>query len=150
MVRSITGVVVGYVVMIIFIFLTFTGLYFLLGAEGSFETDTYEVSTIWIIISFVLSIAAALIGGYVCVTIAKSQKAALVLAGIVFVFGIVMAIPVLSESTEDVQEMRKADVPNMEAMQKAKQPPLVALLNPIIGAIGVFAGARLKKTADDS
>jgi magnesium-transporting ATPase (P-type) len=146
MVRSISGVVVGYVVMFIFIFLTFTGLYFLLGADGSFEADTYDVSTIWIVISFVLSIAAAVIGGYVCTVIAKNEKAPLVLAGIVFILGIIMAIPVLSESADEVYEMRKAEVSNMEAMQKAKQPPIVLLLNPIIGAIGVFAGSRLKKT----
>lgn len=148
MVRNIIGVVVGYVVMVIFIFLTFTGLYFLLGADGSFEPDTYEVSTIWIVISFILSIAAALIGGYVCVVIAKNETAPLFLAGIVFILGIIMAIPVLSESTDEVHEMRKADVSNIEAMQKAKQPPLVLLLNPIIGAIGVFAGSRLKKTEE--
>jgi len=145
MVRSISGVVVGYVVMFIFIFLTFTGLYFLLGADGSFEADTYDVSTIWIVISFVLSIAAAVIGGYVCTVIAKNEKAPLVLAGIVFILGIIMAIPVLSESADEVYEMRKAEVSNMEAMQKAKQPPIVLLINPIIGAIGVFAGSRLKK-----
>jgi hypothetical protein len=33
-------------------------------------------------------------------------------------------------------------------MQKAKQPPIVSLLNPIIGALGVLAGARLKKSDD--
>jgi hypothetical protein len=67
------------------------------------------------------------------------------LAGIVFAAGVIFAIPSLSESADDVIEMRKQDVPNMEAMQKAKQPPLVSLLNPIIGALGVLGGARLKK-----
>jgi len=33
----------------------------------------------------------------------------------------------------------------MTAMQNAKQPPVVLILNPIIGAIGVIAGSRLKK-----
>ena len=41
--------------------------------------------------------------------------------------------------------MRSADVPNMEAMQKAKQPAIMLLLNPIIGALGVFAGSKLRK-----
>ncbi|MFZ1279572.1 MAG: hypothetical protein WAR59_01960, partial [Ignavibacteriaceae bacterium] len=76
-------------------------------------------------------------------------KAALVLAGIVFVLGIAMAIPVLIDVENEVQEMRKADVPNLEAMQNAKQPPLVALLTPLIGALGVFAGSKLNKTEDD-
>jgi len=88
---------------------------------------------------------AALLGGYLCVLISKNHNAALVLAGLVLALGIVMAIPALNDSTNEVQEMRSADVPNLEAMQKAKQPPIVLLLNPIIGALGVFAGSKLRK-----
>ena len=145
MVRNILGVVLGYVTMFAFVFITFTILYFILGADGAFESGTYEVSIIWIIISFILGLVAALLGGYLCVLISKNQKAALVLAGLVLVLGIAMAIPALNDSTNEVQEMRIADVPNMEAMQKAKQPPIVLLLNPIIGALGVFAGSKLRK-----
>ena len=145
MVRNILGVVLGYVAMFAFVFITFTILYFILGADGSFESGTYEVSLIWIIMSFILGLAAALLGGYLCIVISKNQKTALVLAGIVLVLGIIMAIPALNDSSNEVQEMRNADVPNMEAMQKAKQPPIVLLLNPIIGALGVFAGSKLRK-----
>lgn len=145
MVRNILGVVLGYLAMFAFVFITFTGLYFLLGADGAFQPDTYEVSLVWIVISFILGLAAAVLGGYLCVLISKNQKAAMVLAGLVLVLGIAMAIPVLGDSSNEVQEMRNDNTPNMEAMQKAKQPPLVALLNPIIGALGVFAGSRLKK-----
>ncbi|MFZ1279575.1 MAG: hypothetical protein WAR59_01975, partial [Ignavibacteriaceae bacterium] len=142
MVRSILGVVAGYLAMFVFVFISFTILYLLLGANSAFEPDTYEVSLTWIIISFILSIVAAILGGYLCVLISKNHKAALVLAGIVFVLGIAMAIPVLIDVENEVQEMRKADVPNLEAMQNAKQPPLVALLTPLIGALGVFAGSK--------
>lgn len=145
MVRNILGVVLGYITMFAFVFITFTILYFILGAEGSFESGTYEVSPIWIVISFMLGLAAAVLGGYICVLIAKNQKAALVLAGLVLVLGIAMVIPALGDAKNDVQEMRSADVPNLEAMQKAKQPPIVLLLNPIIGAFGVFAGSKLRK-----
>ena len=145
MIRNILGVVLGYVAMFAFVFITFTGLYFLLGADGAFQPDTYEVSLVWIVISLILGLAAAVLGGYLCVLISKNQKATMVLAGLVLVLGIAMAIPVLGDSSNEVQEMRNDNTPNMEAMQKAKQPPLVALLNPIIGALGVFAGSRLKK-----
>lgn len=145
MVRNILGVVLGYVAMFAFVFITFTGLYFLLGADGAFQPDTFEVSLVWIVISLILGLAAAVLGGYLCVLISKNQKATMVLAGLVLVLGIAMAIPVLGDSSNEVQEMRNDNTPNMEAMQKAKQPPLVALLNPIIGALGVFAGSRLKK-----
>ena len=145
MVRNILGVVLGYVAMFAFVFISFTVLYLILGADGSFESGTYEVSFVWIIISFILGLAAAVLGGYLCVLISKNNKAVLVLAALVLIFGIAMAIPALGESADDVYEMRKNDVSNMEAMQNAKQPPVVLLLNPIIGALGVFAGSKLKK-----
>jgi len=145
MVRNILGVVLGYVAIFIFVFITFTVLYFILGADVSFEPGTYEVSFIWIILSFIPGLAAAVLGGYICVLISKNQKTALVLAGFVLVLGIIMAIPALGDTTNEVQEMRSADVPNMEAMQKAKQPAIMLLLNPIIGALGVFAGSKLRK-----
>lgn len=145
MVRNILGVVLGYVAIFIFVFITFTVLYFILGADGSFEPGTYEVSFIWIVLSFILGLVAAVLGGYICVLISKNQKTALVLAGFVLVLGLVMAIPALGDTTNEVQEMRSADVPNMEAMQKAKQPAIMLLLNPIIGALGVFAGSKLRK-----
>lgn len=145
MVRNILGVVLGYVAMFVFIFTTFTLLYFILGAEGSFESGTYKVSTIWIVVSFILGLAAAMLGGFLCVLISKNQKAALVLAGLVLILGIAMALPVLVDSADEVHEMRNNDVTNFEAMQKAKQPVLALLLNPIIGALGVFAGSKLRK-----
>lgn len=145
MVRNILGVVLGYVAIFVFVFITFTVLYFILGADRSFEPGTYEVSFIWIILSFILGLAAAVLGGYICVLISKNKKAALVLAGLVLVLGIVMAIPALGDTTNEVQEMRSTDVPNMEAMQKAKQPAVMLLVNPIIGALGVFAGSKLRK-----
>ena len=145
MVRNILGVVVGYVAIFAFIFLTFTILYLTLGENNSFEPETFDVSLLWIILSFILGLIAAILGGYICVLIAKDQKPAMVLAGFVLVLGIAMSIPALSISNEEVQEIRKANVPNMEAMQKAKQPIFLLLLNPLVGALGVLAGARFRK-----
>lgn len=145
MVRNILGVVLGYVTMFAFVFISFTVLYLILGADGSFESGTYEVSIVWIIISFIFGLAAAVLGGYLCVLISKNNKAVLVLAALVLIFGIAMAIPALGESADYVYEMRKNDVSNMEAMQNAKQPAYMLILNPIIGALGVFAGSKLKK-----
>jgi len=142
MVRNIFGVIMGYAAMFGFVFISFTVLYLILGADGSFEYGTYEVSIIWIIISSILGLAAAVLGGYLCVLISKNDKAALVLAALVFVLGIVMAIPALGQSADEVYEMRKSDVSNMEAMQNAKQPGYILILNPIIGAFGVVSGSK--------
>jgi hypothetical protein len=49
-----------------------------------------------------------------------------------------------------MNKVREGTVTNMEAMQNAKQPPLAALINPLIGAVGVFIGTRLRKEKKES
>ncbi len=38
-----------------------------------------------------------------------------------------------------------ADVSNLEAMQNAVQPLWVAILNPVLGVVGVLLGAGLRR-----
>lgn len=143
MLRSIGAVIGGYVVMFVLVFVTFSGLYLAIGADGAFEPGTYDVSMMWIVTSIVLSILAALAGGYVCESISRGGKAAVGLAILVAVLGLVAAIPPLTAPPSN--EARTADVPNMEAMMKAKAPAWAALLNPFIGAAGALAGAKLRR-----
>ena len=145
MARKIIGVIVGYVAMAAFVFLSFTILYLILGTEGSFQPGSYQVSTTWLVLSFILGFIGALIGGYICALIAKNNKAAIWLAGIVLALGLIIAIPQLNVSEEEMNKIREGDVPNMEAMQNAKQPALALILNPFIGAIGIWAGSRMWK-----
>lgn len=144
MIKNILGVIIGYIVMAVFIFLTFTVVYLILGADGSFEPLSYKVSAIWIVISIILSLTAAILGGWICTAIAKNQKAGMVLAAIVLVLGVIFAIPTLNLSDEEMNKVREGNVPNLEAMQNAKQPASSALLNPILGAAGIFIGTRLR------
>lgn len=143
MLRSIGAVVGGYVVMFVIVFATFSGLYLAIGASGAFRPGTYDVSTMWIVVSIVLSTLAALAGGWVCELISGGGKAALALAILVAILGLVAAIPPLTAPPSN--EVRTADVPNMEAMMKAKTPAWIALLNPFIGAVGALAGAKLRR-----
>ena len=140
------GVIVGYVEMIAFVVISFSVLYLILGAEGSFEAGTYEVSPVWIVMSIILALIAAVIGGYVCTLIARSKKPAKVLAGIVWILGsIILAIPSLGVSEREIIEKRSTDVSNEVAMQNAKQPVALLLLNPFISALGVLAGSKMNK-----
>ena len=145
MARKIIGVIVGYIAMAAVIFITFTLLYLILGAEASFQPGNFQASTTWLVLSTILGLIAAVIGGLVCVIIAKDHKAAIWLAGLVLVLGIILAIPSLNIPEEEMNKVREGNVDNMTAMQNAKQPPVALILNPIIGAIGVIAGSRLKK-----
>jgi hypothetical protein len=86
---------------------------------------------------------AAIIGGYVCVTIARRPKAARWMASVVVALGLLMAIPALLAQPSN--KVRTGDVPNMEAMMNGQQPTWVALANPLVGGAGVLIGAGLRK-----
>jgi len=144
MVRMIAAIVVGYIVMFVLVFATFTAAYFALGADRSFRPGTYEVTGAWVAVSTVLSFAAAVAGGFLAAKIGRGQKAAVLLAVVVVVLGVVLAIPSLNAPKTD--EVRPGDVSNADAMMKAQQPPAVTLVTPVIGAVGVLAGARLRKS----
>ena len=144
MVRAIVGVVVGYVVMALLIFLMFSVAYIAMGANRAFNPGSFDPTLFWIVISFFLGFVAALVGGYTCATIAKSKRAAQVLAGLVFVLGIIVAVPVLT-SDDTRPNIRTGEVANIEAMQKARTPGWVALMNPLIGAVGVMVGAGIRQ-----
>ncbi len=68
-----------------------------------------------------------------------------ILIGIVIVLGVVFAIPVLTGSTDVATTARPDTVTMMEAMSNARQPTWIALLNPLLGAVGVLLGARMYK-----
>lgn len=145
MLRTIGAVIAGYVLMVLFVFVTFSLVYLIIGTNGAFKPGLYEVTPLWLIISLVLGLIAAMVGGFVCIAIAQHANAPLALAGLVLVVGLAMAIPILKSSGSSAPQLRAASIGNWEAMQNAKQPPWVAVMNPFIGALGVILGARLKK-----
>ena len=52
------------------IMVVFTAAYLVLGADGSFRSESWQVSTIWLILSIVVGLGAAWVGGNVCQRIA--------------------------------------------------------------------------------
>lgn len=142
--RAIAAVVVGYVVMFGTIFLLFSGLYLILGQELSFEPGSYDPSILWTVVSFVLGILAAVLGGYACARIARAATPPKVLAGVVLVIGLLSAIPVLISAATPAQA-RTGEVGNLDAMMRAKQPAWVAVANPFVGLAGALLGARLRR-----
>ncbi len=142
--RNISAVIVGYVVMFAVAFTTFSVAFLIVGTDGAFEEGSYEVTSLWLVISFVLGLMVAVAGGYTCAIVARGSKAPLALIGLILIVGLLMAYPVLTASDDSLPETRVADVSNFEAMQKGIQPPWVALVNPFIGVIGVFVGSKLR------
>lgn len=144
MARSILAVVAGYATLALVIFVTFTLLYLVLGADRSFAPGSYDASTLWVATSFPLGVLASVAAGLVCALIARGPRAPQVLAGVVLVLGLLFAIPVL-RAADSPSPARAGDVSNMEAMQSARQPKWVALANPFVGALGVLVGAGRRR-----
>ena len=145
MARSVIGVIVGYVTMFVLVFVTFTVVFLLMGTEWSFKPNSFEASNAWITMSLVANFVIGAVGGLVCALIARGGKAPLILAIVVFVLGMLLAIPSLLAHQKNAGEVRTGNVSQTEAMQKASEPVWVPFTFPIIGAIGVLVGAKLKR-----
>jgi hypothetical protein len=142
--RSIVAVIVGYIAMFVLSVCAFMGAYVVLGADQAFRPHSFQPSKRWMLMSLVVHLVVGMIGGFLCVVIAKGGKAPLVLALVVLVLGILLTVPSVMMMKNKPDEIRRGFVPMLEAMQKAKQPVLV-LIYPIIGAVGVVIGGKLKR-----
>ena len=141
MLRFVAAIVIGYVVMLVLVFGLFMAAYPLFGVDRLFAPGSYQAGAGWIAMSFVIGLAAASSGGSVSARIAPGTSAPLWLATIVLVLGGLMAIPVAMSASHERGGIRPPETTMAEAIARAEQPLWVALLNPILGAVGVLAGA---------
>lgn len=142
--RSIVAVVVGYVAMFVLTFLAFTAEYTVLGADHAFKPRSFVASNRWLAIALVINFVVAVIGGFICAAIAKGGKAPQALAIVVFVLGLLFAIPSLMVPHAGAVRT-SSNIPMFEAMQKAEEPRWVPFTFPIVGVAGVLIGGKLKK-----
>jgi hypothetical protein len=142
MLRSILGVIVGYAVLSLFFFAIFTGAYFVLGVERIFQPDSYEVSTLWLVLSAAISLCGSILGGYVCAAISRNRRTCEVFAAIVLIVLVIFCIPKIRDPNPHV---RAGDVSYMDSMRLTQMPIWMHVLNPVLGAVGVLLGARMKK-----
>ena len=142
--RIIGSVIAGYLTMAVAVFVLLSVAYLVLGASGSFQPGSWDPSTLWNVLGIGMGIVAAITGGFVCAAIAKNPRGPQTLIGVVIVLGLLFAIPALTgQSAEVASAARPETVTLLEAVQNARQPVWVALLNPLLGAIGIVIGARL-------
>jgi uncharacterized membrane protein YeaQ/YmgE (transglycosylase-associated protein family) len=146
MIRNILGAIAGYIVFAFALFLLFSGLYLVMGPDKAFMPAKYDPTMLWTISSFILGFVAAAIGGYAAALIGKSG-AIKIMAALVVLIGAIVVVMLIRENKPE--EVRTGDVPNMEAMMKAREPVWVGVVNPILGVIGVFVGGSLRKNKEE-
>ena len=124
----------------------FVAAFALLPVDFAFAPAGYEGTTALIAIALVINLATAIIGGLICAAIARGGKATLVLAIVVFVLGILLAIPSVTKRNANMNLTRTSNTPKLEAVQKGYWPGWVPFTFPIVGAIGVVVGGKFKRS----
>lgn len=142
--RTVAGVIVGYIAMAAVVFGLLTAAFLALGADGAFQPGTYDVSTTWLAVWFVVSVLAGFVGGWVARMVAQKKQVGYWFAAIVLLLGVVSG---MMEVGKTVPGPRTGTVDNFEAMNKAQQPSWVVWVTPILGAVSVVIGARRKSDA---
>ena len=138
------AVVAGYVAIAVGIILLFSLAYLILGAEGSFQPQSWDVTMAWNVVSIVVGFGVAWIGGKVCYMIARNLTAPKYLVALIVVLGVVSGL--MSTMMGDGGEVIRDTVPSVfEAAQGANEPLWITWLNPLLGAVGAALGSGLLK-----
>ena len=74
MLKSILAIIVSYIALFILFMAIFTGCYFALGIERVFQPDSYEVSTLWVILTLVIAFLVTMFAGYLCAALSKNWR----------------------------------------------------------------------------
>ena len=148
--RPVFAVIAGYVIMAVFIMVTLTIAWALLGSSFAFQAGTTHVTLEWVGLNLSLSAIAAIAGGYMAMWIAPDEAMlpVKILAGIILAVGFIMAVAhVFTDASMDQQLAQGVVVEGMGAFAAASeaiQPIWYNFLVPVIGAAGVLVGGRLR------
>jgi hypothetical protein len=144
MLKSILAISVSYIVMFVLFMAAVTSLFFALGVERVFQPDSYEISTLWIVVTLALGLLATMFAGYVCAAISKSWRTCQILALIVFLLTLIQCFFDLRRN-QDAPNVRAGEVGYADAFRLAVTPFWLHFVNPIISGAGVLIGARMKR-----
>ena len=146
MLRSVLGVIVAFILLAILQVASFMTMYGLMGTDWSFKPASYQPSTRWTAMQFVIIMVTSIIAGLICAAIARGGKAPLALAAVVLVLGLGAAL-LRTSLRPDTHEARIGSVSQQDARDKARHPLWVVFLGPFIGAVGVVIGGKLRRRA---
>ena len=141
MLRIIAGVIVGWIVMVVLVALTFLITATAMGGiENVLQPGTYWTTNTFNVIVLAGGFVAAILGGVVCGAIARHPNAALLLAGIVLAFGIGSAL--MNRNKPDPPP-RTGPLKMEDMMKHGKEPNWFAFSTPLTGAFGLLIGSAI-------
>ncbi len=147
MVRAILSVIVGYVAISLWVFVTLGVAWFALGSEFAIIEGTHEASTGWSILMIGMGAIAAVIGGLITASIGRTAAPVKVLAGLVLVVGLALAVYQLRsvESADIDQTVPAEELTMLQAMETTKSPTWYNFGIPFVGSAGVLLGGRMRR-----
>jgi len=145
MLKNILAVIVSYIVMFVIFMGLFACLYFALGVERVFQTDSYEVSTLWLAVTLAGSFLVSMLGGWLCVLISGSWRTGQVLALIVLFLNSAQCFWDLKRHNPDAPNIRAGEVGFRDGIELAVTPLWLHFVNPLVAGAGVLLGARSKR-----
>src|SRR5712691_2613382 len=119
MLRSVLGVIVALILLVILQVASFMTMYGLMGTDWSFKPRSFQPSTRWTAMQFVIIIVTTIIAGLICAAIAKGGKAPLALAALVLVVGLGAGV-LKTVLRPDTHEVRIGSVSQQNARDKAR------------------------------
>ena len=144
MLNNILAIVLGYLATIVVVFVGLASAYAIMGADGAFESGTYETTPSWIGAMLVVGFIAAIIGGITCAKASKHSKRAVQgFMLLVVILGVSMIIPALSADPSEAPVVREPGITMGDAMTTAKEPLWVTFSHPVVGVLGILLGATL-------
>lgn len=147
MLKSIVAIVVSYLAMFVFFMAVAVGCYLALGSERVFKPDSYEISSLWLVLTVIVSFIASAIAGYLCAVISGSWTTCRVFAFIVFLATLGFCISSLRQSQES-PNVRASEVSWTDGMRLGVSPLWLHFVSPVIAGVAVLAGARMKRRGD--
>ena len=144
MLKSILAIIVSYLALFILFMAISTGCYFALGIERVFQPDSYEVSTLWVILTLVIAFLVTMFAGYLCATLSKNWRTCQVFALIVFLLALWQCLSGMKRDSEG-PNVRAGDVTYLEAIGHAVTPMWFHFVNPIVNGAGILLGARMRR-----
>ena len=144
--KPILGAVLGLVVLLGVVMGLFFGIYAVLGAEKSFEGDTWNPSAFWMGVMLVVNLGAAAAAGLVCRAVSKSNQGRNILVAIVIAMSLYSTYDVTNRAKPEGP--RPAEVSMEDAMNKAQTPSWLLILNPLIGIGGIMWFASVKPNSE--
>ncbi len=152
MVRAILSVIVGYVAISLWVFVTLGVAWFALGSEFAIIEGTHEASTGWSVVMIGMGAIGAVIGGLITASIGRAVAPVKVLAGLVLVVGLALAVYQLrSVESADIEQTVPAEELTMwQAMGTTKSPAWYNFGIPFVGCAGVLLGGRMRRRSESN